>query len=134
MRRFSTEPEESEVLTCCVKRCDKRARHTWGDGKVPFCCQHFTDLVIDIFELREAIFARVRQQAIGEFDRRIRNIAENHHHLDATMEFARRMNRDSKIPGTVCDVDPPVGTMPAAAIPEPEPEPPAAPPPEEPKP
>lgn len=129
MRRFTVSDEE---MVCCVKLCGKPARHTWGEDNVPFCCQHFTDLVIDIFDLREAIFARVRQQAIGEFERRIRNIIEHHHHLDATMEFARRMNRDSRIPGTVCDIDPPIAPLPVEAIPEPDP--PAPPPSGEPEP
>jgi hypothetical protein len=120
VRRF-TVVDATEVLTCCVKACGKPARHIWGDAKVPFCCQHFTDLVIDIFDLREAIFARVRQQAIGEFERRIHNIVELHYHLDATIEYARRMNRDSQIPGTVCDIDPPIGPPPAEVIPGPDP-------------
>ena len=71
----------------------------------PFCCKHFTLLIIEIFDMREAIFTRLRQEGIGEFERRVKDLAEHHTHLDAVEEYERRTNRPSRIPGKPCEAD-----------------------------
>ena len=81
----------AEDRKCCVTRCEIGARHVYlqdfPEGvEVAYCCKHFNQVVSEIFNARDAIYARSTQSALMELEKRIRSIVTLHQRMDRESE------------------------------------------------
>jgi hypothetical protein len=84
-----------EDAKCCVSHCDVGARHVWAQdfprgAEVAYCCRHFTAVISEIFDARDAIYARSTQNALMELEKRVRSIITLHKRMD---EETLRINK-----------------------------------------